>query len=150
MAGGGLLPSRFFPRSGSRPRGFDDDAYRNIVSLRKSEDLFDDLTDGDVSMSGIAVEAEARVNFHIPLGLLERAYLQIPIRRVLCKRCGKGKREPLEFISDNPFCTKRFAYCVGRRSSTCGSSSGGPAPRVRRPSGSTKCRSARAIPTGSP
>ena len=47
-------------------------------------------------------------------------YLEIPIRRVLCKRCGKVKRESLEFISDNPFYTKRFAYYVGRR---CRSSS---------------------------
>ena len=42
-------------------------------------------------------------------------YLEIPIRRVLCKRCGKVKRESLEFLSDNPFYTKRFAYYVGRR-----------------------------------
>jgi len=47
-------------------------------------------------------------------------YLEIPIRRVLCKRCGKVKRESLDFISDNPFYTKRFAYYVGRR---CRSSS---------------------------
>ena len=42
-------------------------------------------------------------------------YLEIPIRRVLCKRCGKVKRESLSFLSDNPFYTKRFAYYVGRR-----------------------------------
>lgn len=42
-------------------------------------------------------------------------YLEIPIRRVLCKRCGKVKRESLEFLSDNPFYTKRFSYFVGRR-----------------------------------
>jgi transposase len=42
-------------------------------------------------------------------------YLEVPIRRVLCKRCGKVKRERLEFLSDNPFYTKRFAYYVGRR-----------------------------------
>jgi transposase len=42
-------------------------------------------------------------------------YLEVPIRRVLCKRCGKVKRESLSFLSDNPFYTKRFAYYVGRR-----------------------------------
>jgi hypothetical protein len=42
-------------------------------------------------------------------------YLEIPIRRVLCKRCGKVKRESLEFLSDNSFYTKRFSYFVGRR-----------------------------------
>jgi len=42
-------------------------------------------------------------------------YLEIPTRRILCKRCGKVKRERLEFLSDNPFYTKRFTYFVGRR-----------------------------------
>ena len=42
-------------------------------------------------------------------------YLAIPVRRVLCKRCGKVKREALAFLADNPFYTKRFAYYVGRR-----------------------------------
>jgi transposase len=42
-------------------------------------------------------------------------YLELPIRRVLCRRCGKVKRESLAFLSDNPFYTKRFAFYVGRR-----------------------------------
>lgn len=57
-----------------RTRDFDGKAYRNIVSLRESEDLFDDLTDGDASMSAIAAEAEAKVKSHIPLGLVERGF----------------------------------------------------------------------------
>jgi hypothetical protein len=57
-----------------RTRDFDGKAYRNIVSLRASEDLFDDLTDGDPSMGAIASEAEARVKSHIPLGLVERGF----------------------------------------------------------------------------
>jgi hypothetical protein len=57
-----------------RTRDFDDDAYRNIVSLRRSEDLFDDLTGGDASMSAIAIEAEGRMKSHISLGLLERGF----------------------------------------------------------------------------
>jgi len=44
-----------------------------------------------------------------------RVYLQIPIRRVLCRVCGTVKRESLDFLSDNPFYTKRFSYYVGRR-----------------------------------
>ena len=32
-----------------------------------------------------------------------------------CRRCGKVKREQLDFLADNPFYTKRFAYYVGRR-----------------------------------
>ena len=35
--------------------------YRNITTLRESEDLFDDLTDGDGTASAIAAEAEMRV-----------------------------------------------------------------------------------------
>lgn len=37
------------------------------------------------------------------------------VRRIHCKHCGTVKRERLEFLADNPFCTKRFAYYVGRR-----------------------------------
>ena len=37
------------------------------------------------------------------------------MRRVACRSCGKVKRERLEFLADNPFYTKRFAYFVGRR-----------------------------------
>ncbi len=35
--------------------------YRNITTLRESEDLFDDLTDGDATASAVAAEAEMRV-----------------------------------------------------------------------------------------
>ena len=37
------------------------------------------------------------------------------MRRVECHRCGKVKRERLDFLADNPFYTKRFAWSVGRR-----------------------------------
>ncbi len=37
------------------------------------------------------------------------------MRRVLCWRCGGVKTEQLDWIADNPFYTKRFAYFVGRR-----------------------------------
>ena len=47
-----------------------------------------------------------------------RVYLEIDIRRIQCRRCGKVKRERLEFLSDNPFYTKRFAHYVGRRCRT--------------------------------
>ena len=55
-------------------RDFDEDAFRSIVSLRESQDLFDDLTGGDASMSAIAVEAEAKVKAGIPLGLIPRGF----------------------------------------------------------------------------
>ena len=44
-----------------------------------------------------------------------RIYLEFEVRRVQCRRCGKVKRERLEFVADNPFYTKRFAHYVGRR-----------------------------------
>jgi transposase len=34
---------------------------------------------------------------------------------VACRRCGTVKQERLDFLADNPFYTKRFAYSVGRR-----------------------------------
>ena len=42
-------------------------------------------------------------------------YLELEVRRVNCGRCAGVKRERLEFLADNPFYTKRFAYFVGRR-----------------------------------
>jgi len=44
-----------------------------------------------------------------------RIYLEIEIRRVLCRHCGKVKRERLDFLAGNPLYTKRFAWYVGRR-----------------------------------
>ena len=44
-----------------------------------------------------------------------RIYLEFEVRRVQCRRCGKVKRERLDFLADNPFYTKRFALYVGRR-----------------------------------
>ena len=37
------------------------------------------------------------------------------MRRVACRHCGTVKREPLDWLADNPFYTKRFAFYVGRR-----------------------------------
>lgn len=44
-----------------------------------------------------------------------RIYLEVEIRRVNCKSCGKVKQEKLSWLVDNPFVTKRFAFFVGRR-----------------------------------
>ena len=35
-------------------------------------------------------------------------------KKTLCGACGKVKRETLDFLSDNPFYTKRFSYYIGR------------------------------------
>jgi transposase len=42
-----------------------------------------------------------------------RIYLEVEIRRVRCRVCGKVKQEKLEWLADNPFYTKRFMYWVG-------------------------------------
>ena len=47
-----------------------------------------------------------------------RIYLELEIRRVLCKSCKVVKQEKFAFLADNPFYTKRFGYYVGRRCST--------------------------------
>lgn len=44
-----------------------------------------------------------------------RILLELEVRRVDCRNCGKVKRERLDFLADNPLYTKRFAYFVGRR-----------------------------------
>jgi transposase len=42
-------------------------------------------------------------------------YLELAVRRVECRSCGKVKREGLDWLADNPLYTKRFAFFVGRR-----------------------------------
>lgn len=44
-----------------------------------------------------------------------RIFLELEVRRVKCGKCSKVVQEELDWISDNPFYTKRFAYHVGRR-----------------------------------
>ncbi len=44
-----------------------------------------------------------------------RIDLEIESRRIDCKRCGKVKREKLDWLADNPFYSTRFAFFVGRR-----------------------------------
>ena len=42
-----------------------------------------------------------------------RIYLELEIRRIDCKHCGQVKQEKLDWLADNPFYTKRFAFFVG-------------------------------------
>ena len=44
-----------------------------------------------------------------------RIYLDLDIRCVACRRCGRVEQERLDFLADSPFYTKRFAFFVGRR-----------------------------------
>jgi transposase len=44
-----------------------------------------------------------------------RIVLELEVRRLACRRCGKVKRERLDFLADNAHFTKRFAFYVGRR-----------------------------------
>src|SRR5476649_1375141 len=44
-----------------------------------------------------------------------RIVLELEVRRVECRTCGKVKRERLDFLADNPRYTKRFAHYVGQR-----------------------------------
>lgn len=48
--------------------------YRNIVSLRESADLYDDLTEGDTDLHQVAAAAEMRVKQDIPPGLIDRGF----------------------------------------------------------------------------
>jgi transposase len=47
-----------------------------------------------------------------------RVYLELEVKRVDCLTCGGVKLERLEWLADNPFYTKRFAFLVGRRCRT--------------------------------
>jgi transposase len=44
-----------------------------------------------------------------------RVYLDVEVRRTFCRRCQKVKQEKLDWLSDSPFYTKRFAFYIGRR-----------------------------------
>jgi transposase len=44
-----------------------------------------------------------------------RIFLELEVRRVKCRKCSKVVQEELEWIADNPFSTKRFAFHVGRQ-----------------------------------
>lgn len=44
-----------------------------------------------------------------------RIYLEVEMRRVSCRSCGKVKQEKLPWLASNPFYTQRFAWQVGRR-----------------------------------
>ncbi|MRR07500.1 MAG: RES domain-containing protein [Deltaproteobacteria bacterium] len=56
-----------------RTNDFQGDVFRNIVSLRESVDLFDDLIDED-GQSRYATIAESRVKESIPIGLIDRGF----------------------------------------------------------------------------
>jgi len=45
-----------------------------------------------------------------------RVYLDIEVRRLKCTVCAKVKTERIEFLADNRFYSKRFAWHIGRRS----------------------------------
>jgi transposase len=44
-----------------------------------------------------------------------RIYLELEVRRLSCRRCKSVKQERLDWLADNPFYTKRFAFYVGGR-----------------------------------
>jgi len=44
-----------------------------------------------------------------------RVYLDVEVRRVECRGCGKVEQERLDWLAVHPFYTKRFAFLVGRR-----------------------------------
>jgi len=60
----------------TRLTDFDDRVKRNVVGLRRSQDLFDDLSDGDPQRSHIAASLEAQVKTQLsPPNHLSRAFL---------------------------------------------------------------------------
>lgn len=57
-----------------KSRDFNGRLFRNIVSLRETEDLFDDLTGEDPSISVVAYATEMRVKASIPGGQISRSF----------------------------------------------------------------------------
>ena len=50
----------------------------------------------------------------LPCGDL-RIYLDVELRRVECRSCGRVKQEGLDWLAANPHYTKRFAFYVGKQ-----------------------------------
>ncbi len=57
-----------------KSRDFNDRVFRNIVSLRETEDLFDDLVGNDPSITYVAYATEMRVKESIPSGQISRSF----------------------------------------------------------------------------
>ena len=58
-------------------RELNEDVYRNIVSLKKSQDLFDDLYDGledESELMQLAQATESRIKSHIPSDMISRGF----------------------------------------------------------------------------
>jgi transposase len=45
----------------------------------------------------------------------KRIYLLVEVRRVKCKTTGQVRQEKLDWLSENPHFTKRYAWSVGKR-----------------------------------
>lgn len=58
----------------AKTRDLDQDSYRNIASLRVSQDLFDDLSGGDAEVAQLLAATEMRVKAHIPNGVVQRGF----------------------------------------------------------------------------
>jgi hypothetical protein len=57
----------------NKSRDFEGRLFRNIVSLRETEDLFDDLTE-DQDVSNVGYSTEMRVKANIPAGQIQRSF----------------------------------------------------------------------------
>jgi hypothetical protein len=79
----------------SASRDFRDDFHRNIVSLRESEDLFDDINGGDPALSSLAQKMDMDIKANIPTGTIHRGFfysapLQYPFAQITASRYSDG------------------------------------------------------------
>ena len=79
----------------SASRDFREDFHRNIVSLRESEDLFDDINGGDPVLSSLAQKMDMEIKVNIPTGTIQRGFfysapLQYPFEQVTASRYSDG------------------------------------------------------------
>ena len=79
----------------SASRDFREDFHRNIVSLRESEDLFDDINGGDPVLSSLAQKMDMEIKVNIPTGTIQRGFfysapLQYPFKQVTASRYSDG------------------------------------------------------------
>jgi transposase len=85
---------------------FGDQKARTVTLKRTGTKM---ICGGCGAVNHATYDSKVRRVRDLPCGDM-RVYLEVEIRRVKCCKCGKVRQEKLDWLSDNPGYTKRFAF----------------------------------------
>ncbi len=83
------------------------DQKARVVALKRTGTRM--VCSGCGAVNHAIYDSRVRKVRDLPCGDL-RVYLEVEIHRVKCRKCGKVRQEKLDWLSDNPGYTKRFAF----------------------------------------